>query len=236
MRSPLLDESAVVQLGERLAQLPRVHHDRPVPGHRLLERLAGDEQEADALSPACTTISSPRSNRTSERFSGRSRLVVDALRPDHLRRHRAAAPTRRGSVPRPRRRTRTRGASSRPAAPCACRAAPRCRGTADRPRRLPPARFFPQNSPHTTRTSVPSSSVISGMSFAFDVLVARHRHLERRRQVRPELEPVHAAVASPFGISWWRMPLPAVIHCTSPAPSVPWLPRLSPCSTVPAST
>ena len=25
--------------------------------------------------------------------------------------------------------------------------------------------------------------------------------------------------ASPFGISWWRMPLPAVIHCTSPAPS-----------------
>ena len=30
------------------------------------------------------------------------------------------------------------------------------------------------------------------------------------------------------------MPLPAVIHCTSPAPSVPRLPRLSPCSTVPA--
>ena len=27
------------------------------------------------------------------------------------------------------------------------------------------------------------------------------------------------------------MPLPAVIHCTSPAPSVPRLPRLSPCST-----
>ena len=27
--------------------------------------------------------------------------------------------------------------------------------------------------------------------------------------------------ASPFGISWWMMPLPAVIHCTSPAPSMP---------------
>ena len=26
---------------------------------------------------------------------------------------------------------------------------------------------------------------------------------------------------SPSGISWCRMPLPAVIHCTSPAPSAP---------------
>src|SRR5918992_157794 len=41
---------------------------------------------------------------------------------------------------------------------------------------------------------------------------------------------------SPFGISWCRMPLPAVIHCTSPAPIRPRFPRLSPCSTVPAST
>src|SRR5262249_42418003 len=32
------------------------------------------------------------------------------------------------------------------------------------------------------------------------------------------------------------MPLPAVIHCTSPAPIIPRLPRLSPCSTSPAST
>ena len=29
------------------------------------------------------------------------------------------------------------------------------------------------------------------------------------------------------------MPLPAVIHCTSPAAMAPWLPMLSPCSTVP---
>ena len=41
---------------------------------------------------------------------------------------------------------------------------------------------------------------------------------------------------SPCGISWCRMPRPAVIHCTSPAPSEPWLPRLSAWSTVPAST
>ena len=38
--------------------------------------------------------------------------------------------------------------------------------------------------------------------------------------------------ASPCGISWCMMPLPAVIHCTSPAPSTPLLPRLSPWSTV----
>src|SRR2546422_8312244 len=39
---------------------------------------------------------------------------------------------------------------------------------------------------------------------------------------------------SPCGISWWRIPLPAVIHCTSPAPRAPLLPRLSPWFTVPA--
>ena len=42
--------------------------------------------------------------------------------------------------------------------------------------------------------------------------------------------------ASPLGISWWMMPLPAVIHWTSPAAMAPRLPMLSPCSTVPAST
>jgi len=31
------------------------------------------------------------------------------------------------------------------------------------------------------------------------------------------LEAVHASALVAFGISWWRMPLPAVIHCTSPA-------------------
>jgi hypothetical protein len=40
-RSPLLDEGAVVQLGEGLPQLGLgVHHDRAVPGDRLLDRLA----------------------------------------------------------------------------------------------------------------------------------------------------------------------------------------------------
>src|SRR6266436_8068829 len=48
--SPLLDERAVVQLGERLLKLGLgVHHDRPVPRNRFLDRFAGDQQEADSL-------------------------------------------------------------------------------------------------------------------------------------------------------------------------------------------
>src|SRR5512134_3908980 len=48
--SSLLDEGAVLELTERLAQFRlRVHHDWPVPRHRLLDRLARHEQEPDAL-------------------------------------------------------------------------------------------------------------------------------------------------------------------------------------------
>src|SRR5262245_54289485 len=48
--SPVLDERAVAQLQGGLLQLGLgVHHDRPVPGDRLLDRLAGDEQEADTF-------------------------------------------------------------------------------------------------------------------------------------------------------------------------------------------
>src|SRR5689334_23649803 len=46
----LPDERAVAQLAHRLVQFGlRVHHDRPVPGDRLLDRLARHQQEADAL-------------------------------------------------------------------------------------------------------------------------------------------------------------------------------------------
>src|SRR5262245_36773308 len=51
-RSALLDERAVLKLEDRLPQLLlRVHHDRPVPGDRLLERLSRDQQEPDSLIP-----------------------------------------------------------------------------------------------------------------------------------------------------------------------------------------
>src|SRR5262245_53812346 len=46
----LLDERPVLQLAIRAPQFVlSVHHDRPVPRDRLLDRLAGDEQETDAL-------------------------------------------------------------------------------------------------------------------------------------------------------------------------------------------
>src|SRR5215472_9914345 len=48
-RRLVLDKSAVAQFGDRLLELrARIHHDRPVPGHRLIDRLAGYQQEADA--------------------------------------------------------------------------------------------------------------------------------------------------------------------------------------------
>ena len=49
-------------------------------------------------------------------------------------------------------------------------------------------------------------------------------------------KPCMRPLGSPLGISWWMIPLPAVIHWTSPAPIAPLLPMLSPCSTVPART
>src|ERR1700756_5158516 len=49
-RSPFLDERAVVQFGEGLPQLGLgVHYDRAVPRYRLLDRLARDQEEPDAL-------------------------------------------------------------------------------------------------------------------------------------------------------------------------------------------
>src|SRR5262245_61856087 len=45
-----LEERPLLELAERGAQLlGRVHDDRAAPRHRLLERLARDEQEAHAL-------------------------------------------------------------------------------------------------------------------------------------------------------------------------------------------
>ena len=51
---------------------------------------------------------------------------------------------------------------------------------------------FPQNFPQTRRTCVPSSSVILGNFLRFHFLVARRRHFERCRKIRPELKAVHA--------------------------------------------
>src|SRR5471030_1589523 len=48
--SALFDERAGAELRDRLPQLRLgVHHDRSIPGDRLLERFSRHEQEPDAL-------------------------------------------------------------------------------------------------------------------------------------------------------------------------------------------
>ena len=50
LTSPVFDEGAVLQLGDRLLQLGlSVHHDRPIPGDRFLDRLTRDKQKPDAF-------------------------------------------------------------------------------------------------------------------------------------------------------------------------------------------
>ena len=49
-RRLLFQKRALIQFVEGLLELLlRVHHDGAVPGHRLFQRLAGDQQEADAV-------------------------------------------------------------------------------------------------------------------------------------------------------------------------------------------
>ena len=46
----MFDERAGVQVCHRLADLLlRVHHDRAVPGHRLFDGLARDQQESNSF-------------------------------------------------------------------------------------------------------------------------------------------------------------------------------------------
>src|SRR5689334_9298390 len=50
LRLLMLDEGAIVELGDGLLQLGlRVHDDRAVPRHGFFERLARHQQESDAL-------------------------------------------------------------------------------------------------------------------------------------------------------------------------------------------
>src|SRR5687767_8329261 len=50
MRRSLLDEGSSLQVADRLLNfLPRVHDDRSIPRDRLFDRLARDQQKADAV-------------------------------------------------------------------------------------------------------------------------------------------------------------------------------------------
>ena len=165
-RHPCLMNVPLLQFGDGAADLVlRVHHDRAVPGDRLLDRLAGDQQEADAFVARLDRTSSPLSNSTSERLPIRSRtssfVAVHVLLVSTPNGSRGAAKVARAleDIGEGVRR-------SRPAASCACRAEPRCRDSAARRRPLRPVRACPRNRRRSMRTLVPSSSVTSGIAGA----------------------------------------------------------------------
>src|SRR5215472_7479575 len=75
---------------------------------------------------------------------------------------------------------------------------------------------LPQNFPQTTRTCVPSSSVTSGISSAFTSWYRGAVIFREEGRFAHNWKPCMRPAESPLGISWWMIPLPAVIHWTSP--------------------
>ena len=195
--SAVLDERPVLQIRHRLRSSSAVFITiGPYHATGSSIGLPDTSRKRMPSSPACTTTSSPRSNRTSDRFPALARRDRTGAPPSSSVRTAPRLATRRGTCPIRRTRRRRRGA---------CDPTGSALAAARRHRDVEVARIggdavdrtasLPRTRPHTTRTRVPSSSVTSGMSRRGDVLVARRGHLERGRQVRPELEAVHAAAA-----------------------------------------
>src|SRR5580658_9895619 len=89
------DEFARLQFVHRLLQLGlRVHHDRPVPRHRLLERLAADKQEANPLRPGLhhdLVAAIEENERVVLRVVDRLRIGIDPRLGQHSPRRRCVA-------------------------------------------------------------------------------------------------------------------------------------------------
>ena len=76
----LFQERALLHLFEFLSKLLLgVHYNRIIPGDRLVQRLARDQKKRMPSSPVCTSNSSPRSNKTSERLSASAGRYASAL-------------------------------------------------------------------------------------------------------------------------------------------------------------
>ncbi len=190
----LLQECSPFQLLERLLQLLlRIHHNRPVPRHRLLQRLARNQQETNPVlvrpalplhRPGRTAPATgcPASDGGAVVSSHPTPSVGTASGADALQNFPAPEKTYANAW----RVVSTGRVSAVPAAPThPGRPAP--------PRFRPPARTCPRKFRTRSRTCVPSSSVIVRNIGRLHFLVARRCHLQRRRQVRPQLKAVHAA-------------------------------------------
>ena len=234
----MLDERPVAELVDRLRSSASVFITiGPYHATGSSSGLPETSRKRMPSSPACTVTSSPRSNTISDRSP---RVVVDGVvvraRAGVVGEHRHADAEASRNVPEPANtyanawRVTSTGSVLRAFGGTEMS---RYDGSAAIPSTGP---RLPQNSPHTTRTCVPSSSVIDGMSRRRHVLVARRRHLQRRRQVGPQLEAVHAALRIALrhllvdDAAAGRHPL----HVARAERAA--LPRLSPCATVPAST
>ena len=81
----LLDEGPLAQFAHRLLQFRlRVHDDRSVPGDRLFDRLARDEQEEDArIAGLHTMVANARREGfmglSGERFSDAERAAIGEI-------------------------------------------------------------------------------------------------------------------------------------------------------------
>src|SRR6185312_13574913 len=178
----------------RLAQFGlRVHHNRAVPCDRLLDRLAGHEQEADALVARLhgdlVAAVEQHQRAVARRFAEQDFLAVDLLLGQHAERpggvselavaleyvsegmtlhfdlQRLAFSRRHEDVEI----TRIGG------------------GAFDRTLLAPEVAAYDA---HMRAVIVGDFRNLG----ALDVLIARRRHLQRRGQVRPKLEAVHAAL------------------------------------------
>ncbi len=208
LASPVLDERAPVQLVQRLPQLLlRVHHDRPVPRHRLLRSAC--PTRAGSARPRRPPAPSPRPPRRTAPASG-----CPPCRAPSPRHRGPSSPTRSVSAPNGSEAPRNVPLPSNTYAN-ACRyvstgSVLRTPGGTDTSRYCGSAAMpstgpvLPQKSPHTTRTTRAVVVGHLGDVPGPDVLVARIGHLAATpagcaQSWKPCIRPLRIALAASPG-------------------------------------
>src|SRR5262249_16538359 len=192
-RLAMLNKRSVLQLRDSLPQLRlRVHHDRPVPGHRLLNRLPGDEQEPNAL---CTGLHADLISAVKE-HQRMIACIVDwcrirvraAFGQDRSRLRRIAEGSRPGKHVCKR---IIRGFDLNPLPSAGCNRNVQVSWISGY------SVHRPTLAPELTANNANACAVVIsdlGNCSRRNVLIARIGQLQRRRQIRPQLEAMHAAL------------------------------------------
>src|SRR5690242_10113475 len=188
------DERAVAQLAHRLLQFRlRVHHNRPIPGHRFLDRLAGDQQETDTMLARLhgDFVAGIEQNQraVADRFAEQNFLAVDLLLGEHAERFRG--------------RRKLAVALEHVSEGVAVKLDLERLALARRNEHVEIARIGGDAIDRTLLAPELSDDDAYARAVVIDdfrnldalhILVARRRHLERGRQIGPQLEAVHAAL------------------------------------------